>query len=103
MSNLFDKLLTAWNEQDVQTYRSFFRDDWEMTYLSTGKVITRADDSPEAEMKEFLKKFITNTNNYLHFDVYSWNNGTNRYIPKGGAAQGIRAIYQLIKELYVNK
>ena len=52
---------------------------------------------------EFLKKFITNTNNYLHFDVYSWNNGTNRYIPKGGAAQGIRAIYQLIKELYVNK
>jgi len=57
MSNLFDKLLTAWNEQDVQTYRSFFRGDWEMTYLSTGKVITRADDSPEAEMKEFLKKF----------------------------------------------
>ena len=52
---------------------------------------------------EFLKKFITNTNNYLHFDVYSWNNGTNRYVPKGGAAQGIRAIYQLIKELYVNK
>ena len=52
---------------------------------------------------EFLKKFITNTNNYLHFDVYSWNNGTNRYMPKGGAAQGIRAIYQLIKELYVNK
>lgn len=52
---------------------------------------------------EFLKKFITNTDNYLHFDVYSWNNGTNRYIPKGGAAQGIRAIYQLIKELYVNK
>ena len=52
---------------------------------------------------EFLKKFITNTNNYLHFDVYSWNNGTNRHIPKGGAAQGIRAIYQLIKELYVNK
>ena len=52
---------------------------------------------------EFLKKFITNTNNYLHFDVYSWNNGTNRYIPKGGAAQGIRAIFQLIKELYVNK
>ena len=52
---------------------------------------------------EFLKKFITNTNNYLHFDVYSWNNGTNRYIPKGGAAQGIRAIYQLIKELYINK
>ena len=52
---------------------------------------------------EFLKKFITNTNNYLHFDVYSWNNGTNRCIPKGGAAQAIRAIYQLIKELYNDK
>jgi len=45
---------------------------------------------------EFLKKFITNTETYLHFDVYSWNNGTNANIPKGGAAQGIRAIYQLL-------
>ena len=45
---------------------------------------------------ELLKKFITNTKTYLHFDVYSWNNGTNANIPKGGAAQGIRAIYQLL-------
>ena len=29
-----------------------------MTYLSTGKVITRADDSPEEEMREFMKKFF---------------------------------------------
>jgi len=58
MANLFDTLLKSWNEQDVQTYRSFFRDDWEMTYLSTGKVITRADDSPEEEMREFMKKFF---------------------------------------------
>ena len=57
MSDLFDKLLTAWNEQDVQTYRSFFRDDWQMTYHSTGKIITRADDSPEEEMREFMKNF----------------------------------------------
>ena len=57
MTNLFDKLLSAWNEQDVQTYRSFFRDDWEMTYYSTGKVITRADDNPAEEMREFMKKF----------------------------------------------
>ena len=54
---LFEKLIKSWNEQDVQTYRSFFRDDWEMTYYSTGKVISRADDNPEAEMKEFMKKF----------------------------------------------
>ena len=49
---------------------------------------------------EFLKKFVNKTDSYLHFDVYSWNNGTNKAIPKGGAAQGIRAIYQLIKERY---
>ena len=55
MSDLFDKLLISWNEQDVQTYRSFFRDDWQMTYHSTGKIITRADDSPEEEMREFMK------------------------------------------------
>ena len=57
MSDLFDKLLISWNEQDVQTYRSFFRDDWQMTYHSTGKIITRADDSPEEEMREFMKNF----------------------------------------------
>ena len=54
---LFEKLIKSWNEQDVQTYRSFFRDDWQMTYYSTGKVITRADDNPEEEMREFMKKF----------------------------------------------
>jgi hypothetical protein len=57
MSDLFDKLLMSWNEQDVQTYRSFFRDDWQMTYHSTGKIITRADDSPEEEMRELMKNF----------------------------------------------
>ena len=54
---LFEKLIKSWNEQDVQTYRSFFCDDWQMTYYSTGKVITRADDNPEEEMREFMKKF----------------------------------------------
>lgn len=54
---LFEKLIKSWNEQDVQIYRSFFRDDWQMTYYSTGKVITRADDNPEEEMREFMKKF----------------------------------------------
>ena len=32
-------------------------DEWEMTYLSTGKVITRADDNPEEEMQEFIKNY----------------------------------------------
>ena len=45
MANLFDKLAKSWNEQDVQTYRSCFHDDWQFTFHSSGKVITRADDS----------------------------------------------------------
>ena len=49
---------------------------------------------------EFLKRFIKNTEKYLHFDVYSWNNGSNKFIPKGGAAQGIRAIYTYLKNKY---
>ena len=52
---LFDKLAKSWNEQDVQTYRSCFHDDWQFTFHSSGKVITRADDSPEEEMREFMK------------------------------------------------
>ena len=57
MSDLFDKLLISWNEQDVQTYRSFFRDDWKMTYHSNGKIITRDADSPEEDMREFMKNY----------------------------------------------
>ena len=49
---------------------------------------------------EFLKKFVKNTKNYIHFDVYSWNSGTNQTLPKGGAAQGIRSIYAFIKNHY---
>ena len=52
---LFDKLAKSWNEQDVQTYRSCFHKDWQFTFHSSGKIITRADDSPEEEMKEFMK------------------------------------------------
>jgi hypothetical protein len=55
MANLFDKLVKSWNEQDVQTYRSCFHEDWQFTFHSSGKVITRADDSPKEEMKEFMK------------------------------------------------
>ena len=49
---------------------------------------------------EFLKKFVKKTKNYMHFDVFSWNTGTNSSIPKGGAAQGIRSIYAFIKNHY---
>tara|TARA_Y100000590_G_scaffold364139_1_gene422323 strand:- start:78528 stop:79883 length:1356 start_codon:yes stop_codon:yes gene_type:complete len=49
---------------------------------------------------EFLKRFVKNTEKYLHFDLYSWNNGSNKFIPKGGAAQGIRAIYTYLKNKY---
>ena len=49
---------------------------------------------------EFLKKFVKKTKNYMHFDVFSWNTGTNSFIPKGGAAQGIRSIYAFIKNHY---
>jgi leucyl aminopeptidase len=49
---------------------------------------------------EFLKKFVKKTKNYMHFDVFSWNAGTNPSIPKGGAAQGIRSIYAFIKNHY---
>lgn len=48
----------------------------------------------------FLKRFVENGKSYLHLDIYGWTPTAKPGFPKGGEAQGIRALFSLISERY---
>ncbi len=48
----------------------------------------------------FLKRFVERTKSYIHLDVYGWTPTAKPGSPKGGEAQGIRALFALIDERY---
>ena len=47
----------------------------------------------------FLRRFVTETPRYMHFDIYGWNPTSAPARPKGGAAQGIRALFDALPEM----
>lgn len=48
----------------------------------------------------FLRRFVENAKSYVHFDIYGWTPAPLPGAPYGGAAQGIRALYSVIKNRY---
>lgn len=48
----------------------------------------------------FLKRFVEKAKSYLHLDIYGWTPTAKPGFPKGGEAQGIRALFSLIAERY---
>jgi leucyl aminopeptidase len=48
----------------------------------------------------FLKRFVEKTESYVHFDIFGWTPVAKPGFPKGGEAQGIRALFALIEERY---
>ncbi|MFD1329653.1 leucyl aminopeptidase family protein [Mycoplana ramosa] len=47
----------------------------------------------------FLKRFVTRTKSWAHFDIYGWAPSERPHSPVGGEAQGIRALYHYIKSV----
>ena len=47
----------------------------------------------------FLRRFITNPNSYIHFDIYSWSDTNRPGLPKGGITQGPRALFDAIPKI----
>ena len=45
----------------------------------------------------FLKRFVTNTPSWAHFDIYGWAPAERPHSPGGGEAQVIRALYHHIR------
>jgi leucyl aminopeptidase len=44
----------------------------------------------------FLRRFVTETPRYVHFDIYGWTPAAKPGRPKGGAGQGIRALFEAL-------
>ena len=76
-----------------QPYREYFKSDIaDMTnFGSTGHAgsITAA---------LFLESFVQPKTAWIHVDVMAWNSSAKPTCPKGGEAQGLRAMYEWIKE-----
>ncbi|PCH47557.1 MAG: leucyl aminopeptidase [Hyphomicrobiales bacterium] len=48
----------------------------------------------------FLSRFVENAKTWSHFDVFAWVPIPKPWAPVGGEAQGIRALYEVIKSTY---
>ncbi len=51
----------------------------------------------------FLKRFVSNTKDWLHIDTMAWNIDAQPGRPVGGEALGLRALYDFIKTRYAGK
>ncbi|MDJ0627434.1 MAG: leucyl aminopeptidase family protein [Rhodobacter sp.] len=47
----------------------------------------------------FLRRFVTETSRYAHFDIYGWQPKAAPGRPKGGVGQGARAVLQALPRL----
>ena len=48
----------------------------------------------------FLKHFIDEPDNWVHFDMYAWNMSDKAICPKGGEAMAIRAVFAYLNERF---
>ena len=48
----------------------------------------------------FLKRFVTATPEWLHVDLYAWNPKDRPGRPQGAEAQGLRALYALVRKKF---
>ncbi|MGI9462768.1 MAG: leucyl aminopeptidase family protein [Aestuariivirgaceae bacterium] len=48
----------------------------------------------------FLRRFVERTTHYVHFDIYGWTPAAKPGKTHGGEAQGIRALYALLRRRY---
>ncbi len=47
----------------------------------------------------FLKRFVTSSPSWVHFDIYGWNPTEKPHSPVGGEAFAIRALYRIIRDM----
>ena len=47
----------------------------------------------------FLRRFVTTTKRFLHFDCYGWQPATAPARPKGGVGQGTRALFEALPKV----
>jgi leucyl aminopeptidase len=48
----------------------------------------------------YLNRFVPDTVPWLHLDLYAWNDTDRPGRPKGGEAQGLRAVFRFLGDRY---
>jgi leucyl aminopeptidase len=46
----------------------------------------------------FLKRFVSGTASFAHFDIFAWNQNAQPLGPEGGEAQAIRALFRYLSD-----
>ena len=46
----------------------------------------------------FLRRFVKQARRFAHFDIYGWRPASRALGPKGGEAQGARAVFEVLRE-----
>ena len=47
----------------------------------------------------FLRRFVSEQDRYIHFDIYGWQPNPAPGRPKGGALQGARALFAALPDM----
>jgi len=50
----------------------------------------------------FLSRFVEHSQSWVHLDIYGWTPTAKPWMPVGGEAQGIRTLFEVIKNKYWN-
>jgi leucyl aminopeptidase len=50
----------------------------------------------------YLERFVPADTRWLHLDAYAWNDGDRPGRPRGGEAQGLRALFALLQRRYAS-
>ena len=48
----------------------------------------------------FLRRFVPADTPWVHFDTFAWQPAAKPGRPKGGAALGLRAVFQMLERRY---
>jgi len=75
-------------------------DDWLDSAIASTNHIANLPFAGSVIAALFLKKFISDPERWLHFDVYAWTPKAKPGQPVGGEAQGLRALLVLLEETY---
>ena len=75
-------------------------DEWLKSKIADVNHISDGGHAGSITAALFLKRFVEKAQTHVHFDVFAWNPRARPGRPVGGEAQGIRALFALLKKKY---
>jgi len=98
-----ESLLAAGNAISDPIWRMPLWSAYEDMLSSDVADIANASDAPMAGSVTaalFLRKFLPETANWVHFDTFAWRQAPKPGRPKGGDALGLRSTWEMLKARY---